>query len=593
MTSLRPPGLGPIVGHTTENTCRIWIRAGDPADDRANLDADRRTVGVVGLVKGKRIDAAWYFRLNREYDRTGSFLLGSDVQLGYFADDFVSEGEEVPDELSKGLRAATLEPDQEYEVRAGTLTIDDPNPNAARVTDRQLVKLLPKLDDIRKELLELDPEKSRAIFRTFPAPGVAADAMAFLLGSCRYPGLLWKIKEADRIFGPMHDHFDEEKAKTFGGRARFTMMSGDQIYADELNRFVPLLRADTYAEFQDRYVSAFSAPNLRKLLGNSSTYMILDDHEIEDNWTQDRVDNGKDKLFNIAISAYMSYQWSHGPRTWGRLLYYKFNCAGYPFFVLDTRTQRFKHDKSPLADKGLRDNHMLGPISIDPMHPGQLKRMLDWLSEQQRTRGDVPKFIVSSSVFVPNDMSERIDDPSKTGYDDMLFEVNKHNRDASDSWPAFPLTRRDVLERIVNENIQNVVFLSGDIHCSNVAEMSFERGEGAGKTTLPLKAFSVTSSAFYWPFPFANGNPNHYVHDSREAERQWDPFPILDGQVRMHYKSSGFTQEDNFVRIDLDKAKATLTARVYDRDGDPVQVSENDDPKTRPLVSVLPLAPWG
>jgi alkaline phosphatase D len=69
--------------------------------------------------------------------------------------------------------------------------------------------------------------------------------------------------------------------------------------------------------------------------------MILDDHEIEDNWTQDRIsDAGKHKLFNWAIGAYQSYQWSHGPRTWGRLLYYTFECAGYPVFVVDTRTQR-------------------------------------------------------------------------------------------------------------------------------------------------------------------------------------------------------------------------------------------------------------
>jgi hypothetical protein len=42
-----------------------------------------------------------------------------------------------------------------------------------------------------------------ANIRTFPAPGSAQDRLAFLVGSCRYPGLMWKIKEADRIFGPM------------------------------------------------------------------------------------------------------------------------------------------------------------------------------------------------------------------------------------------------------------------------------------------------------------------------------------------------------------------------------------------------------
>ena len=56
-----------------------------------------------------------------------------------------------------------------------------------------------------------------------------------------------------------------------------------------------------------------------------------------------------------------------------------------------------------------------------------------------------------------------------------------------------------------------MVFLSGDIHCSNVAELSFAR---KGKD-LGIKAFSITSSAFYWPFFFADGEPSSFVHSGR------------------------------------------------------------------------------
>jgi hypothetical protein len=30
-----------------------------------------------------------------------------------------------------------------------------------------------------------------------------------------------------------------------------------------------------------------------------------------------------------------------------------------------------------------------------------------------------------------------------------------------------------------------------------------------------LYAYDITSSALYWPFPFADGDPNNHVHDSR------------------------------------------------------------------------------
>src|SRR3546814_12029463 len=66
-------------------------------------------------------------------------------------------------------------------------------------------------------------------------------------------------------------------------------MAGDQIYADMLNRHVPLGLADTFEEFQERYHTAFGSRNMRRLLSRVPTYMLLDDHEIEDNWTQTRL----------------------------------------------------------------------------------------------------------------------------------------------------------------------------------------------------------------------------------------------------------------------------------------------------------------
>jgi alkaline phosphatase D len=595
MASLRPPGLGPIVGDTTATTCRIWIRADDPGDTNASLDEDRRTVGVIGIVQGKKIGRAWYFRLQREYDRTGTFVVGKDVQLGFYDDDFIDQGKPAPkpEDLPAKVRAIALEPNTPYTVRVATLTIDDPMPNDASLPDWKLIQRLPDIDKIKDELLgsNFKPEECEATFRTFPAPNAIEDNLSFLLGSCRYPGLLWKIKEADRIFGPMFDHFLDGP---LGKAARYTMMCGDQIYADEFNRFVPIGRADTFEEFQQRYMAAYQAPNLRKLMRTAPTYMILDDHEIEDNWTQDRLtDGGKHQLFNLAIGAYQSYQWSHGPRTWGRLLYYTFECGGYPTFVLDTRTQRFKDDLP-----GLEDNHMLGRPSLDlKNHPGQLELLKNWLLEQQNTRGNVPKFIVSSSVFAPNDMSERIaptpDDIESAKAADaeriddpfaQLWDINVKRRNDSDSWPAYPQTRLSLLRHIVENKIQNVVFLSGDIHCSNVAEIEFEGSDGKD-----LKAFSVTSSAFYWPFPFADGDPNNYVHDSRR-EGQIDPFPIVPANAVMQYRSFGYTQLDNFARLDLDKAKATLTVRVFDRDGDVVEVDDRDGAITK--ANELQLAKW-
>jgi len=557
MSTLRKPALGPIVGHTTHQSCRLWIAASDALDEKS-LDEDRRTIGVIGVVGAAgRVDPASiaYFRLRREFDRTGTFNLGVDKSL------WRDEAERA------ALQPYQLQPNTPYRVRMASLNLDDAYPNDHNVPSELIVAKLPPAS-AWADMLNLglaEEAYAEAMFTTQPAPPAVPTpaTLSFLLGSCRYPGLLWKRKEADRIFGPMLDQHVERPVN-------FTLMVGDQIYADMFNRMIPIGLADTYEEFQERYHTAFGSRNMRQFLSRVPTYMILDDHEIEDNWTQDRLhqSNAKRMLFNLAIGAYMSYQWSHGPRfddsyvhapefgakdALKRMdtvnLFYDFFCAGYPFFVLDARTQRYQDD-----DLGLEDNHLLGRPSLHPTEPSQLDRLCAWLTDMQRTRGNVPKFIVSSSVFLPNGVDTLVDDDHKAD---------------SDSWPGFPTTRRALLETMVKNKVENVVFLSGDIHCSSLAQMEFT-GAGAG-----LTAYSIVSSAFYWPFSFADGDPAGYVHDSGHKNTK-DPFKLSGDLGTMHYTAWAFTQDDNFCRLDLDPTGAALLVQAFDWDGNPITRSKQD-----------------
>jgi alkaline phosphatase D len=571
MSTLRAPALGPIVGHTTHRSCRLWIAASDCLD-RKELDEEVRSIGVLGVVgKNGKVKPGdiFYFRLPREYDRTGTLNLGVDKSL------WKDAAEE------KKLQPYTLDPATTYTVRMASLNQDDAYPNDSNVTSEEIASKLPA-PSVWADKLNLEnglgEAFAEATFTTQPAPGQAASPLSFLLGSCRYPGLLWKRKEADRIFRPMLKQHEERPVN-------LSLMAGDQIYADMFNRLLPIGLADTYEEFQERYHIAFGSRNMRKLLGRVPTYMILDDHEIEDNWSQDRLheSNGKRMLFNLAVGAYMSYQWSHGPRftdsyvndpAYGapaslkRMrtlnLFYDFVCAGYPFFVLDTRTQRF------LADlPGLADNHLLGRPSLDPNEPSQLDRVCAWLMHMQHTLGNVPKFIVTSSVFLPN------------GVDTLLSDEHKEK---DDSWPCFPNTRRRILQTMVDANVQNVIFLSGDIHCSSVAQLEFSAPAAA------LKSYSIVSSAFYWPFAFADGDPAGYVHDSRAANTQ-DGFAISPAQGTLHYRAWGFCQDDNFCRVDVDPVAAVLAVQAFDGDGNPIARSHGDG-QIRKMPEKLKLAPW-
>ena len=82
MVALLEPSLGPIVGHTTDKSCRIWIRGVDPNDRGAYQHSKRLTVGVIALTEANEQPITnpgeYYFRLHRSNDRTGTFTLGED-----------------------------------------------------------------------------------------------------------------------------------------------------------------------------------------------------------------------------------------------------------------------------------------------------------------------------------------------------------------------------------------------------------------------------------------------------------------------------------------------------------------------------------
>lgn len=601
MPALREPALGPIVGHVSDSGACVWIRGRDSDDKGANLHSDRRTVGVCTIFEvpqqdrklllsddgrnelrekitekakaelkktgsGKAAPKIYYFRLHREYDRTGTFCFGHDSCI-------------------TGVKSAPLKPETDYIVLMGTLVIDDPFGDDRNVTSGRLAEKLPDPQVWAHDVLDLESARCLASFRTFAAKTKPPGKLNFILGSCRYPGVLWKAKEADMIFGPLRDEALGRGQRPDGDNAppvptdpaQFVLMVGDQIYADMMNRHIPLGLADTFEEFQERYQTAFGSRNMRKLLREVPTYMILDDHEIEDNWTQDRLTKAASrKVFHLAIGAYMSYQWSHSPRSFQTRLYYNFECNGYPFFVLDTRTQRFMDDVKGSLD----DNHLLGRPTIGDEEPSQLDRLLRWLVAQQQKRGDAPKFIVTSSVFAPSPITAR------EGRDGDADDRIRWKED-SDSWPAFPATRRAILNTIIKNGVQNVVFLSGDIHCANVAALRFSGSPEAEK----LKAFSVTSSAFYWPFPFADGEPSSFVHDST-ARDQRDTFQI-DQQHSMDYRAWNFTQEDNFCRVQLDPRTHRLTVVAINKKGEIIRKRNWIGRATgKPIVSELQLAPW-
>jgi alkaline phosphatase D len=188
---------------------------------------------------------------------------------------------------------------------------------------------------------------------------------------------------------------------------------GDQIYADKLKSNFP--------EFAKKYERNWNTTELRVLMQSVPTFMMWDDHEIEDNYFR----GAADARYKPARLAYELYVHAHNPApVRAGELHYQFQAADISFFVLDVRT----HRSNPKLDDG----------------PG--KTMLG--AEQKE---DLARFLKCA--------------PGKLKVVMTPVVLSTHAR-GNDSWNEYAAEREQILELIEREKIDNVIVISGDQHWS-------------------------------------------------------------------------------------------------------------------------------
>lgn len=430
--------VGPIVGYTKKDAVRLWGRGEIyPIGDNYH-----RVFGIAQVQYSATKVVTQFFKMLPKFDCTG-------------ISDF------------KGLR-----PNTSYRYRVGFIL--------AEVEPEEISKL-------RNTNLEWDDPKWHE-FRTNPGDNTN---ISFFMGSCRYL--------SRKGFG------DDRGDKTFrsaveiskSAKIDLTLMMGDQIYADDYWKFDP---DDEQYEFFKKYRTAFEQPNIRKLMSSVSTYMILDDHEIINNWNQQEYENDEEmrELFNVAMSAYHPYQLVHGPAfdpkasrqadNRPKKLWYDFDCGMATFFVMDTRTERFPDD-----------NEM---VSFE-----QMKALKRWLKKNISK----PKFIVTSVPFFPD-----------------------LKRNDEDKWSGYPEQRLEILNYIAKNSISKTTFLSGDIHSSGRATITC-------KQIPKFQIHQIISSAFWWPMSPGNG----------KRFRNKRSLGSINGNEFKVTESNYYTDSDNFLQVSL------------------------------------------
>lgn len=270
----------------------------------------------------------------------------------------------------------------------------------------------------------------------------AAPDFSFLLGSCAY----FNDPPYDRPGKPYGSGRDDIWASMAASGADFMLWLGDTVYLREADW--SSASGIWYRQRVDR-----ATPALQPFLAAMPHYATWDDHEFGPNNA-----NGDWPLAPVARAAFEAY-WPN--QTFGtprdpRAVHHRFQWGDAVFLVLDNRTHRT--DSSAPDDLPGYPKTQYGRDQLR-----WLKQQLASRNEGGARRHQKLTFIATGSQF----LSERL----YPGSED-------HHR--------YQAERAEILDFIRANKIGGVVFLSGDVHYSEVL-----RRDGL----LPYPLFEFTSSA--------------------------------------------------------------------------------------------------
>ncbi len=242
----------------------------------------------------------------------------------------------------------------------------------------------------------------------------------------------------------------------------FFLHVGDQIYYD----FPRETRAPARDDYRVAYREAwFDDGPTRHVLANWPHYMTLDDHEIADQFARDfnpPSTADADTYFEEAMAAYDEYVRRRNPssdHTW-----YRFEKGDASFFVLDTRSERF-----------VRRGQIIGYE--------QMAALLQWMTANRRKL----KFVISSVPFVAEINVARTSASAKWYPESATADggrpANGPLNPVDDKWTAFEQQRDVIIDYVCRHDIENLVFLTGDMHCCYHASMRVGTSK-YGSTTI-------------------------------------------------------------------------------------------------------------
>lgn len=222
----------------------------------------------------------------------------------------------------------------------------------------------------------------------FRTPTADQRNLAFAFGSCHLPVVTGTPDQPSpealrslELWQRLDDRDDVE----------LLLLIGDQIYGDGIEDKWP---GDDFSRYLRRYRQLWAHRPTRSVLRSTPTYMILDDHDVADDFGLGDLDDNK---VDGALLAYRFFQHAHGPSdSVSAPFHYSFRRGPAAFFVMDGRTQRGEgtpvFGQRQLADlrAWARDPDtraadvifFVAPVPLALLPTETIRKVVDELSEQ-------------------------------------------------------------------------------------------------------------------------------------------------------------------------------------------------------------------
>jgi alkaline phosphatase D len=269
----------------------------------------------------------------------------------------------------------------------------------------------------------------------------------------------------------------------------FYVYDGDTIYSDSGFRAAP---ATTLDDYRGEYKHNRTYPALANLLGSTSTYALMDDHEVYNDYDGLTVDPARYAAGRQAFLEYMPIRPSRqlrDPSCAGNPLYGDFDWGkNVDIFILDERSCRSgdvepvcNGDLAPTAPTAIRTQGIFSLFLAPTPPPGCLEAIND------------PTRTVLGAVQKRRFKNELKGSDAKWKIVISELGIQQFFADPYDRWEGYGAERKEILDFIRDNGISNVIFLTTDNHANLVNQVFEDRFENCPTPPGPTPTCAETN----------------------------------------------------------------------------------------------------